>query len=622
MKHVFTSLGRLVISSLFTFFGLGATLQAQVLFDNGPYFNSVGTGAGGANESVLYTTTFGMGTIGFGHQQNLFNRVADDFTITSCNGFQIDSVVFFAYQTNSPATSTMTGVNLRIWDSIPDASGSAVVFGDTTTNRLTRTAFSGAYRITETTPGATSRPIMRNVCSLGGVILPAGTYWLDWSSAGSLASGPWAPPRTPVGVAITGNGRQRTGSTWNNLVDGGTGTPPQGLPFIIYGKFRDPIADAGIDPVVCQGTSTPLGGAPSGASGIGSLSYSWSPSTGLNDSTLANPSLTATASGTYVLSVIDSLGCVATDTVSVSVLTPATDFLPGDTTVCVGGTLQVSAIAGLSYFWSTGATTQSVTAGPGTISVTLTDSLGCVTADTLTISEAAEVEITGAKELCPGETVTLAATLASGSYVWSTGDTSSTVAAMGGATYSVSVTDPFGCVSADTVTLGSLPGAVASFVFTQSNFTYTFADSSAGGITAWFWDFGDGNTSTSPNPVHTYATAGNYPVSLIVTNICGSDTLTKELRGVSIDGELGLATVVVQPVPAQGQFTFEVKGLSVPQLSVDLMDMQGKVVRHWDFSQANQGLLQSVDASSLPKGVYLLRFSTAMGQASRRVILE
>ncbi|QLH44994.1 MAG: hypothetical protein HWD58_04905 [Bacteroidota bacterium] len=32
-------------------------LHAQVLFDNGPIYNSVGTGAGGANESVLYTTT-------------------------------------------------------------------------------------------------------------------------------------------------------------------------------------------------------------------------------------------------------------------------------------------------------------------------------------------------------------------------------------------------------------------------------------------------------------------------------------------------------------------------------------------------------------------------------------
>ncbi|MGL5890181.1 MAG: hypothetical protein ACRC3B_09865, partial [Bacteroidia bacterium] len=44
---------------------LSANAGAQVLYDNGPYYNSAGTGANGANESVLYTTTFAMGTIGF-----------------------------------------------------------------------------------------------------------------------------------------------------------------------------------------------------------------------------------------------------------------------------------------------------------------------------------------------------------------------------------------------------------------------------------------------------------------------------------------------------------------------------------------------------------------------------
>lgn len=41
---------------------------------------------------------------------------------------------------------------------------------------------------------------------------------------------------------------------------------------------------------------------------------------------------------------------------------------------------------------------------------------------------------------------------------------------------------------------------------------------------SYFWDFGDGQTSTSPNPSHTYTEAGEYDVSLTVTNACGSDT--------------------------------------------------------------------------------------------------
>lgn len=208
-------------------------LPAQVLFDNGPVSNSTGTGFGGSDESVLLTVTFNMATIGFGHQLSANNRIADDFTAT--DPWQVDSIAFFAYQTGSTTTSTMTAVNFMIWDGVPGAMGSSIVFGDSTTNRLSDTRFSNVYRVTETTMGNNTRPIMRNVCYTPGLNLPAGTYWIDWQTGGSLASGPWAPSRVPPGQNITGNARQQTLWAWSNVLDGGTGTPQQGFPFIIYG---------------------------------------------------------------------------------------------------------------------------------------------------------------------------------------------------------------------------------------------------------------------------------------------------------------------------------------------------------------------------------------------------
>jgi hypothetical protein len=315
MKHLYNfKKPLLAVASI-----LGAlSLNAQVLYDNGPYFNRTGTGAGGANESVLWTTSLGMSTIGFGHQSALYNRVADDFVTTDCR-WQIDSIVFFGYQTGSTTTSTFTGVNFRIWDSIPDAVGSTVVYGDTTTNRMTRTVWSGAYRITETTTGNSARPIMRNVCSTPGLVLPAGTYWIDWASLGSLASGPWAPARVPTpAVAITGNGRQRIGSTWNNLVDGGTGTPAQGLPFIIYGTILEPTAGAGPDVTMCEGVSYTMSG--SGSSPNGPVTFDWTNGLLLTDSTIATPGTMPTDTTTFVIVVTDNVGCVATDTMVLSVL--------------------------------------------------------------------------------------------------------------------------------------------------------------------------------------------------------------------------------------------------------------------------------------------------------------
>ncbi|NMB78558.1 MAG: PKD domain-containing protein, partial [Methanomicrobiales archaeon] len=49
-----------------------------------------------------------------------------------------------------------------------------------------------------------------------------------------------------------------------------------------------------------------------------------------------------------------------------------------------------------------------------------------------------------------------------------------------------------------------------------------FYDRSTGTPTAWLWDFGDGSTSTSRNPVHTFTTAGNFTINLTATNAYGS----------------------------------------------------------------------------------------------------
>lgn len=50
-----------------------------------------------------------------------------------------------------------------------------------------------------------------------------------------------------------------------------------------------------------------------------------------------------------------------------------------------------------------------------------------------------------------------------------------------------------------------------------------FSDASAGSPTQWFWDFGDGQTSDSRNPVVTYALPGNYTVRLIIKNATEQD---------------------------------------------------------------------------------------------------
>ena len=76
------------------------------------------------------------------------------------------------------------------------------------------------------------------------------------------------------------------------------------------------------------------------------------------------------------------------------------------------------------------------------------------------------------------------------------------------------------------------PAPVASFtsnststcIGTSINFTGNFT---SGTPNSWLWNFGDGTTSTLQNPTHTYSSAGNFTVSLTVSNAGGSNTNTQ-----------------------------------------------------------------------------------------------
>ena len=76
-----------------------------------------------------------------------------------------------------------------------------------------------------------------------------------------------------------------------------------------------------------------------------------------------------------------------------------------------------------------------------------------------------------------------------------------------------------------------IPLPVASFTSNATSgiapVSVQFNDTTTGNVTSWNWDFGDGNSSTEQNPVHTYTKAGEYTVSLVAGNVAGSNTVTQ-----------------------------------------------------------------------------------------------
>ncbi len=93
----------------------------------------------------------------------------------------------------------------------------------------------------------------------------------------------------------------------------------------------------------------------------------------------------------------------------------------------------------------------------------------------------------------------------------------------------------------DTVSLGCT-APLARFEVTDRGLMQDFTDTSFFAPTSWAWDFGDGGTSSDRNPTHTYAVAGDYTVSLTVTNDNGSNTTTRTISvgcDLDHDGAIG-----------------------------------------------------------------------------------
>ena len=206
-----------------------------VLYNNGPLVNSPGTGPGGTDESVIQAP---INSFGFNYNNALAYYVTDDFTVTG-NGWLVTSVDLYGYQTGSTTTSTFTGAYIQIWNGQPGTAGATVVWGNRTTNRMVSTSFSNIYRVNAVN-GGTTRPIMKITASTPGLTLNAGTYWIEYSTTGSLASGPWVPPVTLNNIPITGNALQWTGSSWVALDSPAGSGNFQGVPFILNGSTISP----------------------------------------------------------------------------------------------------------------------------------------------------------------------------------------------------------------------------------------------------------------------------------------------------------------------------------------------------------------------------------------------
>lgn len=203
---------------------------------------SVGNGTGGADLCTLQAS-LGLTSLGFTATNSAGFIVADD--VTFATAVDIDTITVYAYQTGSSTTSPFNALFIQVFDGTQP--GGAPLFGNNTTNRFGSSIWSNIYRVTETTQGNTTRPIMAVTSVDLGLTLPAGTYWIAYSLTGTFTQA-FTPARATLGIASPpgSNGLQSNGSSWVALTDGAA---PQGVAFTITGTP----AGAGPDAVFANG---------------------------------------------------------------------------------------------------------------------------------------------------------------------------------------------------------------------------------------------------------------------------------------------------------------------------------------------------------------------------------
>ncbi len=148
--------------------------------------------------------------------------------------------------------------------------------------------------------------------------------------------------------------------------------------------------------------------------------------------------------------------------------------------------------------------------------------------------------------------------------------------------------------------------------------------------TSWYWNFGDGTTSTDENPLHNYTFPGfnvictddvptsyctaDYRVCLIAYNECSSDTICDTLTHIgfccnlNVIGELKATDLEIFPNPSKSQLIIDISKVKHSELKLDLVDMHGKLVFQ---GYPLNNYVNVIDITSVEASTYIVRIHSS-----------
>lgn len=322
------------------------------------------------------------------------------------------------------------------------------------------------------------------------------------------------------------------------------------------------------------------------------------------------------------LTATDTLtGCSQTDSISV-VFEPISVELSPDTTVC-DSLVLIPKIVGngpFTFAWNDtlSIANQLSVVSSGLYSVVVSNVFGCSTTDTtfVSINSTPQAPAWSDTTICLGTSILLNA-ISSGavSYQWSTGDSTTSITAMEGF-YSVAVGN-LGCFDTASILISYTDSVVANFSFTigglfgDSVSFISLSDSTFN----YFWDFGNGQTSTAINPSVLYDTSGIYQVTLVVFDPCDIDSIIQSVTIIITGIRLGIeqAEILLYPNPSEGAFKLSwdsrLKPSEVVVYDLTLKPVWTRKLYLEDWHQA----AVHVDLKEFASGMYVVELQSEVG---------